>query len=274
MSKDILKSDKVVSRTVVVTGASKGIGRSIALNLAEKGFRLVLCARSKRALIELATQIEKSNQEVIVAAVDLRDASQVKEMVQQTIRRYGSLDILVNAAGGIDTFGELDSLEFDDWEKAFKLNVMTVVHTVKYALPFLKKSESSRIINISSIVGIEPGHYNPHYSACKAAVINLSKYLANTLAKDKILVNVIAAGPIHDTNLWEKNVAHIAKLRGVSISQAQEYLKEQEQKKIPLGRLGEAQDVASLVAFLCSDEASWITGSCFHVDGGKLKIMH
>jgi len=152
--------------------------------------------------------------------------------------------------------------------QTFELNVMTIVYFVQHALPGLRRSKAGRIINISSISGIEPGLLVPHYCASKAAVINLSKQLANWLASDKILVNVVCPGQVHSDGR-NKLAEYMADLQGVPVSEARAQIDTQGAAGIPLGRIGKGDDVAALVAFLASDKAAWITGSCFHVNGGK-----
>ncbi|MEI6916347.1 MAG: SDR family oxidoreductase, partial [Armatimonadota bacterium] len=134
------------------------------------------------------------------------------------------------------------------------------------------QSPAARIINISSISGIEPGFYNPHYTVTKAATINLSKYLANQLTPDGVLVNVVCPGPVYSDS-WDRNVQRIADMRDIPLHEARELVNKEEELKIPLGRIGTGNDVAALATFLASDQADWITGSCFHVNGGKLRSM-
>ena len=163
-------------------------------------------------------------------------------------------------------------LEDNDWHLSFNYNVMSIVHFVRFALPLMKKSNFARIINISSISGVQPGLYNPHYTITKAAVINLTKYLANTLASEKITVNVVCPGTVY-TDSWDSLIKDRSGKEHISYEEAKLSLIDQELEKIPLNRIGTGDDIAGLVTFLASEKASWITGSCYHIDGGKLKVI-
>lgn len=259
-------------RVAIVTGGSKGIGRAIAKSLAGEGVNVVICARGTEALASVRNEIEKSGGNAVAVPADATDTKAVHSVVAAAVERFGGLDILVNNVGGAGRFAGFPELTDDDWMDAFKLNAMTMVHFVRAALPSLRKSLAARIINISSISGIQPGSYNPHYTIAKAAVINLSKYLANQLASDRILVNVVCAGPVH-SHSWDMNVQRIADIRNITLDEARNQVEAEEASKVILGRVGKGDDVAGLVSFLASDKAAWITGACFHVNGGKLRSM-
>ena len=185
---------------------------------------------------------------------------------------YGKLDILVNNIGGAPKFAKFDDLSDHDWLMTFDLNVMSVVRFVRAAAPWLKKSEAGRIINMTSVSGIEPGYFNPHYTTTKAALINLTKYLANQYAKDGVLVNAVCPGPVYSDS-WDRNLVRLAAERGISVEEVKKNIDAEESAKIPLGRVGEGADVAGLVSFLASDASQWTTGACFPVDGGKLRSI-
>ena len=257
-------------RVAIVTGSSKGIGKAIALSLAAEGAHVAICAREKDPLLLLQKEIEGRGGSVVAIPADVTKAESIQKIISQTIDRFGKLDILINNVGGVKKFGGFFELTDNEWKEAFELNVMTVVSFIRQSMPWLKKSISPRVINISSISGVEPGFSNPHYNITKAAIINMSKHLANVLVKDKILVNVVCPGPVHSSS-WSNNVQNIAENRNIPYEKAWEEFEEQESAKIPIGRVGEGSDISDLVVFLSSDKASWITGSCFHINGGKLK---
>jgi 3-oxoacyl-[acyl-carrier protein] reductase len=262
----------LTDRVAIVTGASQGIGKGIAGVLAREGARVALVSRRAKILKEVQKEILAAGGHAEVFPADLIDARASASIVKQILKRYGRLDILVNNAGGVDRFADFPDIKENEWLQSYRLNLLAPVHMVQASLPWLKKSAAPRIINISSISGIQPGFYNAHYTTTKAAVINLSKYLANRLAKDRILVNVVCPGPVR-TEAWEKNFKMASKTRHLSYAQAVRFVESEETQKIPLGRIGLVQDVTGLVAFLASDHASWITGSCFHINGGKLRTM-
>lgn len=260
-------------RVAIVTGGNRGIGKAVAKLLVREGAKVVICARGRQSLNAAKREISRRDNSVMVVAADATKPKEVHDVLHATFKKFGKLDILVNNVGGVSKFGNFLELEDSDWIEAFNLNIMSVVYFVRYALPLLKQSRSARIINISSISGVQPGFYNPHYTAVKAAVINLSKYFANQFASDRILVNVVCAGPVH-SNSWDRNIQHIADRRNISIEEARAKVEIERASKIPLGRVGEGEDIAGLTVFLASDKASWITGSCFHVNGGELHSMY
>jgi len=260
-------------RVAIISGGNKGIGKAIAKLLVQEGASVVICARGLESLRAVRKEIDPGGRHVVLIAADATKPAQVRSVFNMVLKRFGKLDILVNNVGGASNFGNFLDLSDKDWQEAFKLNVMSAVYFTRHALSLLKKSKSPRIINISSISGVQPGFYNPHYTTAKAAVINLSKYLANQFASNKILVNVVCAGPVH-SHSWDRNIQRISEIRKISVSEARIQIEAEEAAKIPLGRVGEGCDVAGLIAFLASDQASWITGSCFHINGGKLHSIN
>ncbi len=182
-------------RIALVTGGSKGIGRAIVQALAEEGARVAVTARGAEALEKTASEFSKLD--IMIVPVDAIDQEAVSAAVMRIVDVFGGLDILVNNVGGAGRFGGFGDLSDIDWQDAFDLNVLSVVHFVQAAEQYLRRSNGGRIINISSISGVQPGGFNPHYAGTKAATINLSKFLANYFVKDGVLVNVVCPGPVH-----------------------------------------------------------------------------
>jgi NAD(P)-dependent dehydrogenase (short-subunit alcohol dehydrogenase family) len=257
---------------VLVTGASKGIGRAISLCLASKGALIAVCARTESLVNETVEQIKNEGGMAQAVIVDATDAKSVNEAIQKVVDQFGGIDVLVNNVGGAVKYGNFIELTNEDWQRAFDLNVMSTVNFVRAALPWIKKSRQARIINISSISGVEPGISNPHYTTTKAATINLTKILANSLAKDRVLVNAVCPGPIY-SDAWSDNVRQLAIKKKISEEEAHELLDAQEIAKIPLGFIGRGDDVAGAVAYFASKDAAWVTGSCLHVSGGKMRSL-
>ncbi len=257
-------------RVALVTGGSKGIGRAIARALAEEGARVAVTARGAQALQDTAREL--SEWSVLAVAADATDPKAVDAAVARVIDAHGALDILVNNVGGAGRFGGFRDLGDADWRSAFDLNVLSMVRFVRAAEPHLRRSKCGRIINISSIAGVQPGSFNPHYTATKAATINLSKYLADYFVNDRVLVNVVCPGPVHSES-WDENVRRVAAERNVPFEAAWREVEREEAAKIPMGRVGDGEDIAGFVAFLASEKAGWATGSCFHVNGGKLRAI-
>lgn len=257
------------NRIALVTGGSKGIGAAICRQLAQEGARVIICARPSAALSALATEINGSGGICAAVPVDVFDAAAIATAVEVAAARWGSLDILVNNVGGALRFGGFEELSDEDWTRAYEFNVLSVVRFTRAALPHLRLSQLPRIINVSSTSALQPGAYNPHYTATKAAIVNLSKHLANVLAKERILVNTVCPGPVHSES-WQENVRRIAHDRGLTAAEAELAVDHEEAAKIPLGAIGEGNHIASVVALLASPLSAWTTGSCIHVNGGKM----
>lgn len=259
-------------KVAIVTGGSKGIGHSISIALAAEGVKVVVVARGMAAITKTCGTIKKAGGEAIGFSADVTSEADARDAVQAAVAEYGKLDILVNNAGGAARYGSFLECTADDWLDSYKLNVLGCVNFVRAAELELLRSVKGRIVTVSSISGVQPGHFNPHYSASKAATINLSKHLANIYAGKGICSNVVCAGPVHSDS-WGQNVAQLAKRKNIAVEEAFLEMEEQEAKKIPLGRIGEAKDIAAMVVFLASEQADWVTGACFHVSGGKLSGM-
>ncbi len=257
------------NRIALVTGGTKGIGASIVRQLTKEGVKVIFCARQSAAMTALEEEISSAGGVCLAMPVDVFDVKAVNELVGAAAEYWGGLDILINNVGGPIQFGGFDELSDDDWMRAYELNVMSMVRFTRAALPHLRKSGLKRVINISSTSAVQPGTYNPHYTVTKAAVINLSKYLANWLAKEKILVNTVCPGPVHSES-WNENILRIASERKISVSEAMYIIENEEAAKIPLGVIGEGEQIASVVVLLASPLSAWTTGSCFHVNGGKM----
>lgn len=257
------------NKVALVTGGSKGIGADIVSLFTREGVKVAFCARASKELSELKKKIEANSGICLPLEVDIFDPIQISECVKKVADSFGGIDILVNNVGGAIRPSGFVELSDSEWMKAYELNFMSVVRFTKACLPYLRKSLLKKIINISSIGAVQPGMFNPHYTATKAAVVNFTKYLSNVLAKEKILVNVVCPGPVHSDS-WDKNIEKIAKELNIDFQEAAEKIEIEESAKIPLGIIGDGEQVANLVAFLASPLSTWTTGSCFHLNGGKL----
>jgi 3-oxoacyl-[acyl-carrier protein] reductase len=257
------------NRVALVTGGSKGIGASIVRHLAREGVKVVCCARPSDAMASLEAQVRAEGGSCAAMPVDVFDPIAVANVVEAAAGQWGGLDILVNNVGGALRFGSFADLADDDWMRSYEFNVMPVVRFTRAALPHLRRSTLRRIINVSSISALQPGSYNPHYAATKAAVVNLSKHLANVLAKENILVNAVCPGPVHSES-WQENIRQNARNRGLPEAEVAAQFERDESAKIPLGQVGEGDHIASVVALLASPVSAWTTGSCIHVNGGKM----
>ena len=256
-------------KVVLVTGASKGIGKAIAEAFAAEGSRVVLNARNQQELEQTAQQIQRPGGNVLALAADVMKADEIERLVQQTIARFGTIHILVNNVGGAGAFASFEDLSDDDWINVFHLNVLSTVRLTRAILPYMQQQKWGRIINISSESGTQPDPFMPHYNAAKAAINNLTKSLSKAYAKDGILVNTVSPAFIK-TPLIEQLFAAQAKERGITPQEAEQAFLRQNRPHIELGRPGTPEEVAAAVVFLASEAASFINGSNLRVDGGSV----
>ena len=254
----------LAGRIAVVTGASKGIGRAIALELAAGGASVVLNARGRDALESVAGDIRSRGAAVETVAADVATPAGCTAVVAAARARFGRVDILVNNAGKGTPKPILEQTDAD-WQASLELNLLSAVRLSLACVPMMRAQGGGRIINISSRVGRQPDPYFAPYAAAKAALINFTKSLANAFAKDGVLVNCVVPGLVR-TEAVEEAAAASARATGKSVDEV--FAATLAKRPIPIGRMGEPSDVSGLVVFLAGPRAAWITGSTFTVDGG------
>lgn len=235
----------MLGKIVLVTGATRGIGEAIAQRLKGAGAQLIVTGRDPERLRAWESQ------GALAKAADVTDATQVDELVEEIVTRFGGLDVVVNNAG-ITQDRLLMRMGDDDWQKVIDTNLTGVFHVCRAAIRPMLKKRQGKIVNISSVIGVTGNAGQTNYAASKAGVIGFSKALAKEVASRNILVNVVAPGYI------ETDMTHV-----LTAEQKSEIM-----RLIPLGRTGQREDVASLVHFLVSPENGYITGQTIHCDGG------
>ncbi len=251
-------------KTALVGGSSKGIGRSVAISLAREGCNVGICARDNTALAETASTIRRETEsEVFSLICDMARYVDIKRVVQETVNTFGRLDILVNNAGGPRT-GTFDEMDETDWLQAISLNLMSAIRTTREALPHLRRSGGGRVINITSIAVKQPIDRLILSNTARLGVIGMAKTLSRELAPEGITVNNVCPGNIATDRLVSL-IEERAQQDGMSMEEAIEI----EERRVPMGHLGDPQDVASLVVFLASAKAHYITGTTIQVDGGS-----
>jgi len=240
-------SDKIA----LVTGASRGIGQSISMILAQNGAHVVCVSRNVNDVQSVADKITHQKFNASAVSCDISDSNNVTELVKDIIEKHGRIDILINNAG-ITRDNLLMRMSEDDWNEVVNVNLKAAFTAIKAASRSMIKQRSGRIINISSVVGLIGNAGQVNYAASKAGLIGMTKSVAREFASRGITANCIAPGYV-ETQMTNKLTDEV-----------KSSLKEQ----IPLGRIGNVEDIAYAVAFLASDEASYITGQTLAVDGG------
>ena len=256
---------ELIGRRAVVTGASRGIGAAISLALANEGADLALIGRDHGALNKVAgTARERGSAHVLAVPCDMADRASALAGVGTAAQSLGGVDILVNCAG-TSRFGAWDELSEQDWVDAFQLKVLGYVRAIEAVIPSMRAQHSGRIVNV---VGMASKLPTPGYvlGCLNAALLHITKTFADALASDGISVVAVNPGATATSRI-RTALETWAKAAGQRVD---EYTVEYE-RSIPLGRLGTPAEVASVVAFICSDRASYVTGSCVNVDGGAIR---
>lgn len=238
-------------KVAIVTGASRGIGRCIALALAAQGAKVVASARNAEALDNLVEEIKGQGGEATAVVGDVAVDTDASELIDQAVAKYGQVDILVNNAG-ITRDGLLLRMKNEDWDAVLDTNLKGAFLCIRAAAKVMSKQRSGRIINISSVVGEMGNAGQANYSASKAGLLGLTKSVARELARRNVTVNAITPGFI------------VTDMTDDMTDKARQAMTEQ----IPLGRLGEVDDIANAVIFLASDQSSYITGQVLGINGG------
>ena len=250
-------------KVAVVTGGSDGIGRATALRLAQEGAHVAICARRKEPLDNVAADIQKFGVQGLAVPADMSKAADVDRFMKAVIDRFGRVDILVNNAG-TSKRGAFLELTDEEWAADLELKVFGAIRCTRLAVPHMKKNGGGRIVNITISSAKQPGAGSYPTSVSRAAGLAITKALSKEFAADNILVNTVCIGRI-------KSGQHERRYQRQGQTAEQYYA--ESAKGIPMGRVGEAEEVANVITFLVSDAASYVTGSSINLDGGISGVL-
>ncbi len=257
------------NKVALVAAASQGLGKASALSLAQEGARLVICSRNEQGIKKTAEEIKSRTGAVVVPVVaDVSKEADIETFVQTAIKEFGTVHVLVNNAGGPPT-GHVLKVTDEEWAKGVQLTLMSVIRFIRAVLPHMENQHWGRIISIVSIAAKQPINELLISSTLRPGILGLTKVLSNQYAKDDITINTICPGLILTKRQEELSVSRAAD-KNMSL---EEYLTESA-KTIPAGRLGRPEEIGNVVAFLASEQASYINGANLLVDGGSARGIH
>ncbi|MDB6074948.1 MAG: family oxidoreductase [Verrucomicrobiaceae bacterium] len=256
----------LTSKTAIVTGASRGIGRATAIELARQGVHVMLAARSEGQLKVAVAEIEAAGGVAAFSVSDLRDPEAPARLVKETVAAFGGIDVVVNNAGATKR-GDFLKLTEADWADGFALKFFGAVRLIRAAWPHLKEHSGS-VVNIAGVGGRTPGAEFAIGGSVNAAMLSLTKALADAGIADGIQVNAINPGPVRTERL-EVRLQALAEQKVIDLESAEAAL----QRQMEVARFGEPQDIADLVAFMVSSKGRFFHGSLVDIDGGQTKTI-
>ena len=254
----------LTGKVVAITGGSEGIGRATAMRFGQEGARVAICARRADVMEGTAEAIRKATgAEVMTLVADAAKPEDMPRFIEETVKRYGRIDAVINNAGGTGQ-QPFDVVDDKAWQNDLDIKVFAQIRTARAAIPHMKKQGGGRIINLNMVGAKQPFAGSFPTTISRAAGLALTKALSKELAPFNILVNAVAVGKIKS-----KQQERSAARQGLSVEE--HYASTA--KTIPMGRMGEAEEVANVIAFLASDAASYVTGCCINVDGGMSGVL-
>ncbi len=247
-------------KVAIITGGSEGLGRAAAVRLGQEGARVAICARRKDVLERAAELVRATGCEVLAQPADVTRNEDVEAFVGAVVARWGGVDILVNNAGTSAAAG-FEQVDDRTWQADLEVKLIAAIRLCRLVIPHMRRRGGGRIINVTTVGGKAPAARALPTSVTRAAGINLTKSLANEYAADRILVNTICLGLVKSAQ-WERRAK----------GDLDAYYREVA-RRVPVGRFGEAEEFADLVAFLVSERAAYITGTAVNFDGGMASVV-
>ncbi|MFN0070228.1 MAG: SDR family oxidoreductase, partial [Chloroflexota bacterium] len=258
----------IKNRVAIVAASSKGIGKAVAMGLAAEGARVAMFSRDQASIDAAADEVRgATGAEVLALAADVTKVDDIQRVVDQSLARWGRIDILFNNAGGPPP-GLFESFDDEAWQRAFELNLLSSVRLYRAVLPTMKERRWGRLLSLTSSSVKQPIENLILSNGIRPGVVGLSKTLANEISKIGITVNVLAPGRIATERLNHTDAAN-AERTGKTL----EEVRAASVAAIPMGRLGTPEELANMAVFLCSEKASYVTGQVIFVDGGSVKSV-
>lgn len=256
-------------KSVIVTAASKGLGRAIATAFASEGAHVLISSRNEETLHTTATEIkqETGNPNVNFTVCDMKSATDIKKLVENAVAWNGAVDVLINNAGGPPA-GKFMEMKDDDWYHAFELNLLSFIRTTREVVPHMKKKQSGHIVNLASSSIKQTLDNLVLSNTMRPGIVGLAKSLSQELGEDNILINTVGPGTIETDRIAELN-----QVRAEQQGKAVETIKEEAEQKVPMKRYGNPNEFANAVVFLASGANTYITGQSLIVDGGLVKAL-
>jgi 3-oxoacyl-[acyl-carrier protein] reductase len=265
----------LAGKACIVTGASRGIGRETARLLCSEGGHVLLVARSEHDLRLAVEECGRAGTarggRAAPFAVDVTAADAAARIASEAAERFGAADVLVNNAGTA-SWRELEQVPDEDWQAAWDINVMACHRLMRAVVPGMCERRWGRVVNVSSSAGKRPSRNMPEYSVAKAAQLSLSRLYADRFAADGVLVNAICPGPTK-SELWMAEGGLADQSAALSGSSSAAEAVEKSAAGRPIGRLAEVNEIANAIVFLCSEQASYVAGAAWSVDGGTVQII-
>src|SRR5699024_57148 len=260
---------RLKGKSVIVTAASKGLGRETAKQFAIEGANVLICSRNEDTLKSTVEELrlETKNDNIEYAVCDMTNKQDIKQVIDKTVELYGTVDVLINNVGGPKA-GSFNKVTDEDWQNSFELNLLSFIRAIREVLPYMRETGGGHIVNFASSSIKEPIDDLILSNTFRAGIVGLSKSLSQELASDNILINTIGPGRIATDRLIQLN-----KAEAESLHKSYDEVRSQSEQSIPIGRFGKPEEFAKAVIFLCSSANTYITGQSLLVDGGLVKAL-
>lgn len=263
----------IQGRTAVITGGDSGIGLATAKVLASEGATIILTDKTQEPLDKALQELQKytrQNTRTVAIRADITNNQEVQQLADEVKKKYGGADILVNCAGARGAAGTFLTLSDQDWYDTIDIDLMGAVRVCRAFIPQMQAKKWGRIVLIASENAFQPYEEESPYNACKAGIINLAKCLSRAYAKEGVLINTVSPAFIA-TPMTDAMMEELAQQRGTTIEEAVEWFLQNKRPHIEVHRRGNVEEVAAVIAFLCSELASYVNGSNYRVDGGSVE---